>query len=264
MLSSPSRAALPTAPATATAVARALPLRALVAPPPTLLLAGGAADLSRRERFALTGTIAGLHVLALWGLLQLNVVQDALRQVAPRMVDFVTLDPPTPAEPKPLPPPPAPRPLEKPRPLPPPPLVTAAPAPEPTPPVFVAPPPAPLPTPVMAPPEPGPPAPVAPPPPPAPPAPKLLPSSAIAYQVMPPIEVPLTSRRLRESGTVMLRVLVGIDGAPRQVTVQKSSGFKRLDDQALFAMKQARFKPQTEQGMPVEWVVIAPLQYDVE
>jgi protein TonB len=50
--------------------------------------------------------------------------------------------------------------------------------------------------------------------------------------VPPPIEVPLASRRLGEQGLVQLRVLVGVDGLPRQVSVQRSSGFARLDEQA--------------------------------
>lgn len=108
-----------------------------------------------------------------------------------------------------------------------------------------------------------PPPPPPPPAPPAPPAPRQLPSSAVAYRVPPPIEVPLASRRLGEQGTVWLRVWVGVDGAPRQVTVQTSSGFTRLDEQALWAMRRARFKPQVENGQPVEWIVVAPLQYEI-
>ena len=57
---------------------------------------------------------------------------------------------------------------------------------------------------------------------------------------------------------------VGVDGLPQQVSVQRSSGFARLDDQAMSAMKRARFKPQTDQGVPIEWIVIAPLQYEIE
>jgi hypothetical protein len=29
-------------------------------------------------------------------------------------------------------------------------------------------------------------------------------------------------------------------------------------------MKRARFKPQTDQGVPIEWIVVAPLQYEIE
>lgn len=103
-----------------------------------------------------------------------------------------------------------------------------------------------------------------PPPPPAPPAPRTLPSSAVAYLQPPPIELPLASRRLGEQGTVWLRVRVGTDGLPREVTLHRSSGHARLDEQALWAMKRARFRPQAENGQPIEWIVIAPLQYEIE
>ena len=129
------------------------------------------------------------------------------------------------------------------------------PQPEAQPVVTVAPAPAEPPTPV-------PPAPA--PSPPAPPQPRLLPASNIAYLVPPPIEVPLASRRLGEQGLVMLRVRVGVDGLPRQVSLQRSSGYARLDEQAMSAMKQARFEPQTDNGAPIEWIVVAPLQYEIE
>ncbi len=67
-----------------------------------------------------------------------------------------------------------------------------------------------------------------------------------------------------EEGTVTLRVLVGTDGLPRSVTVQRSSGHARLDEQAVWAMKRARFKPQTDGGVAIEWIVIAPLEYVIE
>jgi protein TonB len=85
----------------------------------------------------------------------------------------------------------------------------------------------------------------------------------VAYLVPPLIEVPLASRRLGESGTVWLRVRVGRDGLPQQITLQRSSGFERLDRQAQEAMQRARFKPQIEDGVATEWVVVAPLQYDL-
>ena len=63
---------------------------------------------------------------------------------------------------------------------------------------------------------------------------------------------------------MVLRVLVGTDGQPRQVSLQRSSGHGRLDEQAIWAMKRARFKPQMENGVAIEWIVIAPLQYELQ
>jgi protein TonB len=216
-------------------------------------------SLSRGERHLLTAGIAGLHVVALWGLLQVESVQQAVREVSPLIVDFIAPE----APPKPAPPPPPVRPpVPAPRPAPAP-VIAAAPTPTPAPAPFVVPAPEPAPAPeptvVLAP--PAPPAPV---PPPAPPAPKLLPATAVRYVMPPAIEVPMASRRLGESGTVLLRVVVDTAGMPKQVALHKSSGHARLDEQAIGAMRQARFNPQTENGLPIEWIVIAPLQYEIE
>ncbi|MBK7062878.1 MAG: energy transducer TonB [Rubrivivax sp.] len=241
----------------------------LATPPPlpidlaSLLHDSAGSELHPAERGALVAAIVALHVAGLWGLMQVSAVQDAVRQMAPLVVEFIV--PPKPETPPP-PPPPPPRRLQPVKAAVPPPVLTTAPPPDPAPTPFAVPPQeqAPLPALTAPPAPPAPPAPIVPAAPPAPPVPRLLPSSNIAYLVQPPIEMPLASRRMGEQGTVLLRVLVGMDGLPRQIGVQRSSGFKRLDEQAVSAMKRARFKPQTDQGQPIEWFVIAPLQYEIE
>ncbi|RTL15955.1 MAG: energy transducer TonB [Burkholderiales bacterium] len=100
----------------------------------------------------------------------------------------------------------------------------------------------------------------------APPAPALkqVPASAVRYLREPRMSVPLMARRLKESGVVHLRVVVDTHGQPREITLAKSSGFARLDEQALQDMRSARFVPQTENGQPIEWEVIAPMSYEVD
>jgi periplasmic protein TonB len=98
---------------------------------------------------------------------------------------------------------------------------------------------------------------------PAPPpaAPKLLRADQVRYLVTPPAEMPLLSKRAGESGVVWLRVRIDVQGRPARVAVHRSSGFRRLDEQAVAAMAQARFAPQTEDGVAVEVEVIAPIEY---
>lgn len=234
------------------------------APPP----AGVASPLARRavlaapaevgpgERRALVLLVAAAHLAGAWALLQVEAVRTVAREVAPMVVDLVA--PPPPPQPAPPPPPrlPVPQPVKVPPP--PAPLLAAPPAPQPAPEVFTAP---------APPPEP------APPPPivavqavPAPPAPvrKSVPATAVEYLRLPPVEVPRLSRRAGESGTVWLRVVVDVRGLPMQVSVQRSSGHARLDEQALWAMRQARFKPHTENGQPIELEVTAPIEYTLE
>ena len=88
--------------------------------------------------------------------------------------------------------------------------------------------------------------------------------SAVRYLVPPPAEVPRAARRAGEHGTVWLRVRVSAEGLPQAVSLHRSSGFARLDEQALWAMRQARFKPHTEDGRAVEVDVVAPIDYPAD
>ncbi len=68
------------------------------------------------------------------------------------------------------------------------------------------------------------------------------------------------STRLGEFGTVVLSVTVGVDGRAKDVAISKSSGFSRLDNTAIQGAMQARFKPATRGGIPIErkfsWPII--------
>jgi protein TonB len=56
---------------------------------------------------------------------------------------------------------------------------------------------------------------------------------------------PEMSKRLQEEGPVELAVEVGKDGSLRQVRITKSSGYERLDQAALAAVRQWTFTPRT-------------------
>jgi len=232
-----------------------------------------ASDVAPAERRVLVLFVGLAHLAGAWTVLQVESVRAAAREVAPLIVDMVVLPPPAPSPAPPrlptLPrepslPPRAPAP-----PVPPAPLLAAAPnlAPEI---VTAAAPPPPKPAPVVAAVDPAPSAPAVPPEPPALPAPpptpprKVVAATAVDYLRLPPVEVPRLSRRAGESGTVWLRVVVDVRGQPLQVSVQRSSGHARLDEQALWAMRQARFRPQSEHGQPVELEVTAPIEYTLE
>lgn len=97
------------------------------------------------------------------------------------------------------------------------------------------------------------PAPPAPSAPPAPPAPKAEPvrTAAVVNSVnCEKPEYPSASRRLEEEGTVHLRFLVGADGKVIQSEVEKSSGFRRLDEAARAGLARCQFKPATVDGKP--------------
>jgi len=70
-------------------------------------------------------------------------------------------------------------------------------------------------------------------------------------------DYPRMSARRREQGRVVLRVVISPEGTVVNVTVQSSSGYKLLDDAAIRAVRIAKFKPYTENG------VAYPAQADI-
>lgn len=223
------------------------------------LPAGPADELGRGGRRLLAGAVLLLHLAGAWGLLQVQAVRDAVVEAAPLMVSLIA------PAPVPKPPTPAPSPVRQavkaPVAIP---LIAAAPTPTPAPPSFVAPPVEAAAVPVVAVVSTAPvaPAPVAAPP--APPAPKQLPSSAVRYLVEPQLNVPLLSRRLGEQGMVHVRVVVDVRGHLKEVGLKRSSGFARLDQQALQDIRSARFAPHIENGQPIEWEATALLSYELD
>lgn len=74
------------------------------------------------------------------------------------------------------------------------------------------------------------------------------------------------SRALRrgESGTVRVRVEVGPDGRPSQVSVAQASGSRMLDRAAVDAVRRWRFHPARRDGQPVPGTVIVPISFSQE
>lgn len=69
---------------------------------------------------------------------------------------------------------------------------------------------------------------------------------------------PSASRRAGEEGTVRLKVLVDEKGRPRDVAVATSSGFARLDEAAMQAVRKWRFVAATDGTNPITaWTQVA-------
>jgi periplasmic protein TonB len=73
---------------------------------------------------------------------------------------------------------------------------------------------------------------------------------------------PAISTRLGESGRVLVNVQVGLNGKPLQVLVVKSSGFDRLDDNAIKTVMQWKFRPGIKNGVPEVMWVEQSVRYD--
>lgn len=72
---------------------------------------------------------------------------------------------------------------------------------------------------------------------------------------------PTRALRRGESGTVRVRVEVGPDGRPAQVTVAQASGSRDLDRAAVDAVRRWRFHPARRDGEPVAGTVIVPISF---
>lgn len=170
-------------------------------------------------------------------------------------LDLMALVVPEP-EPTPAPPPPKPKPEPKPKPKPKPqPAPKPRSVPKPTPPA-----PQPVAQPQTMP-------PAAPKPAPAPPAPEpvVLPSSNAAHLNNAPPPYPRLSRRLGESGRVVVRALISTDGRASQARIQKSSGFERLDQVALETVRDRwRYKPGTRGGVAEAMWFDVPINFVLE
>ncbi|MBO7412011.1 MAG: TonB family protein [Ottowia sp.] len=91
----------------------------------------------------------------------------------------------------------------------------------------------------------------------------VLPSSSAAYLRNPKPAYPSMSRRLGETGRSVIRVLVGADGSAKNVRLQRSSGFDRLDQAALDAVRRWRFVPGTRGGVPEDMWFNVPIVWQL-
>ena len=97
--------------------------------------------------------------------------------------------------------------------------------------------------------------------PPAPSTPRTV--SSVEYIKAPQLIYPNLSRRLGESGTVVLRILINEKGLPEQILIQKSTGYTNLDEAGRQAAQRALFKPMIENGKPVPVYVLVPLTFQL-
>ena len=74
---------------------------------------------------------------------------------------------------------------------------------------------------------------------------------------------PYLSRRAREEGVAVLRVLVSRDGRALRLQIEESSGHRRLDDAALETVRGWRFIPASQAGEPREAWVLVPVTFDL-
>ena len=217
---------------------------------------------------AIVSSVVLFHIAALWAM-HTGLLQRVVEVVVPVMaISQAEPPPPPPKPPEPVKPPEPPKltpPPKTPQPVLTPPPTPQPPAPAtPEPPAVLAAPTASVTAPVVPAAAPAPPPPAPPPPPPAAPAKLELPSSKADYLHNPPPDYPRMSKRLGEQGKVVLKVLIGTDGAPQKVELVTSSGFERLDKSALDAAMRWRYVHGKRGGVAEAMWYQVPIQFTLE
>jgi protein TonB len=78
---------------------------------------------------------------------------------------------------------------------------------------------------------------------------------------MKPPVYPPRCLRMGLEGIVKVRVLVGENGVPQEVSVARSSGESLLDEAALEAVRQWVFRPATRNGVPARAYAVVPIEF---
>ncbi len=206
----------------------------------------------RAVGIAIAVAVHAAMLLAAWHVAQ---TRTPAQRLAPIVVELLT---PSRVERQPPPPPairrPVPKPLAQPTPRVEPPAQVDLPLEPPPVATVTLPPPTPEPPPIAA--------IAAPPEPPAPPRPVVTPPRFDAdYLRNPAPEYPPMARRHGEQGRVLLRVLVGASGDPREIAVKTSSGSERLDRAAQESVRRWRFVPARIGIVAVDAWVIVPIVF---
>ncbi|WP_259161109.1 energy transducer TonB [Xanthomonas sp. 4461] len=86
----------------------------------------------------------------------------------------------------------------------------------------------------------------------------------LQYLSSPAPSYPAAALRAGQQGTVLLRVLVGTDGRPAEVSVQTSSGHRALDLAARSqVLRSWRFQPAMQNGQAVQAYGLVPVSFSL-
>lgn len=76
---------------------------------------------------------------------------------------------------------------------------------------------------------------------------------------------PREALRSGHQGTVVLQVLVGVDGRPLEVSVETGSGYRQLDEAARrHVLRHWRFQPAMRDGQAVQAIGLVPIAFSLE
>lgn len=81
---------------------------------------------------------------------------------------------------------------------------------------------------------------------------------------IPKPKYPLASRRKKEEGTVIIKVYLNNTGRAEKWELYKSSGYAKLDTEALKVIKKAKFTPASSNGKPVSSHINLKITFDLK
>jgi protein TonB len=90
------------------------------------------------------------------------------------------------------------------------------------------------------------------------------PRADASHRNNPPPTYPSQSRRMREEGKVLLDVHILEDGRVGEIRLRRSSGFSRLDQAALSAVKRWRYIPARQGGKAIAFWYVQPVQFTLK
>ena len=62
---------------------------------------------------------------------------------------------------------------------------------------------------------------------------------------------------------VVLEILIRADGSVGEIKLKASSGFKRLDEAAMNAVKRWRYQPATQGGIAIDFWYEQPVEFNL-
>jgi protein TonB len=87
----------------------------------------------------------------------------------------------------------------------------------------------------------------------------------LEYEIAPPPPYPVEAIRNSLTGTVLLRVLVDVDGKPIDVRIERSSGHRMLDAAARKqVLAKWRFRPAMQDGRTVQAIGLIPVDFHLD
>ena len=93
------------------------------------------------------------------------------------------------------------------------------------------------------------------------PPPEIEPRFDANYLDNPKPQYPFISKRLREQGTVQLRVFVNTDGSVAKLELKHSSGHARLDQSAMSTVQNWHFVPAHQGNQAISAWVVVPINF---